>query len=167
MLTRNIRRVLSLIAKTACLSAKRKLFLFEAIAALLISKLVLWILPFRILAHVLNRPMLAYPIHASKRDHIRKEITWAVATAADNLPMQFVCFPRGLAAHFLLRTHGLSSTMYIGINRQAGLTVPAHVWVMDGDQGVVGHQQICEYSVLISYPVTNSINQKSTNIKEN
>jgi len=132
-------------------SAHRAL-LIEATVYLLLARLGLRVRPFRRIAAGLKRPTRRTELTGEERERIRKEVGWAIERTARHLPGETVCFPRGLAAQALLRRRGISTTLYYGAATLPKRGLTAHVWVQDGDEGVVGHREAGSYHVLARYP---------------
>ncbi|MDX9956791.1 MAG: lasso peptide biosynthesis B2 protein [Anaerolineae bacterium] len=130
----------------------RRTLLIEAAMYLLLARLALHVLPFRRIAAWLNRPPRRTELAGEGRERIRKEVIWAIEQAAKQLPGETVCFPRALAAQAMLRRRGISTTLYYGAATLPERGLTAHVWVQDGDEGVVGHREAGSYHVLARYP---------------
>lgn len=132
--------------------AARRALLIEAAVSLLLARLALRVLPFRRIAAWLNRPPQRTELTGEERERIRKEVVWAIERTARQLPGETVCFPLGLAAQAMLRRRGISTTLYYGAATLPERGLTAHVWVQDGDEGVVGHREAGSYHVLARYP---------------
>ena len=134
--------------------ASRHLLLMEAAVCLLLARLALRVLSFRRLMRLFNRPMKGPEVVGAARERLRKEVCWAIERAATYLPGETVCFPRGIAAQVMLLQRRMGATLYYGaaILPERGLT--AHVWVQDGEEGVVGHGTADRYKILAVYPET-------------
>ncbi len=132
--------------------AGRRLLLIEATVYLLLARLALRVLPFRRIAAWLNRPSQRAELTGEERERIRKEVVWAIERTARHLPGETVCFPRGLAAQTMLRRRSISTTLYYGAATLPERGLTAHVWVQDGDEGVVGHREAGSYHILARYP---------------
>ena len=63
----------------------------------------------------------------------------AVKRAERRLPWAIVCFPEGLAAHWMLRRRGLASQLHYGL-RPSVEELSAHVWVTLAGDVVVGEE---------------------------
>ena len=75
-----------------------------------------------------------------------ERVAWAINGVRLYTPWVSNCFPQAVAAHRLLRRHGVSSTLYLGAMRNAGSgvasatesRVAAHAWVRSGEHFVTG-----------------------------
>jgi hypothetical protein len=133
------------------LSPYRIGLLLEAAVLLAIARSVIFVLPFRIVALALNRPFGALR-QTRERNQARKDIRWAVERGARCLPGETVCFPKGIAAHIMCRARGIESVLYYGALSSPAEGLIAHVWLKDGNTGIVGHSVAHRYSVLAQFP---------------
>lgn len=129
----------------------RRWLLFEALTYLVMARSLLFLCPFRHLRRLLERPVGNCPVpDKAARRLITERIRWAVERVAEQLPGQTACFPRGIAAHCMCRRRGISTTLCYGGATLDGLS--AHVWVVDGAIGVIGHQIANRYRMLRRFP---------------
>jgi hypothetical protein len=137
-----------------CLPSARRMLAIEAALCLLLASIALRLLPFRVLewffAHLPRQPEIA----GAARTQVREEVRWAVKFATVRLQIRATCFARAIAAQGMLRRRGIGTTLYYGAATQPGHGLTAHVWLMDGDSGVVGHLRAKGYHVLACYPKT-------------
>jgi len=150
--------------------------LLEAIFYLLAAQLVLRLIPFRWLTPYFTRPALRpeasyarrmqlgklvaspcdapheHEISGGERLRLREAMPQLISEAAWFLPGETACFARAITAQALLRRLGVATTLFYGAAMlpDAGLT--AHVWLQDGDAGVIGHDTPERYHVLARYP---------------
>ena len=134
-------------------SAERRKLLVEACLYLICARLMLLLLSFRQLTRFFNRSPAKGIVPASpERARLRQDVRWAITRAAEHLPGETACFPRGIAAQAMFRRRGCHATLYYGAATlpQKGLT--AHVWVLDGTEGIVGHQAAKDYRIIAHFP---------------
>lgn len=143
---------LTLLRKFARLPASRKWLVAEAVFYLLLARLALRLLPFRKLVWFLERAPKSANLSELQRKELRNEVSWAITVTAGSLPGETVCFPRGIAAQAMLRRRGIAAKLYYGAATLPGKGLSAHVWVQDGDQGIVGHLEATQFNVLAVYP---------------
>ncbi len=62
-------------------------------------------------------------------------ISWAVESLGDS--MNTPCLPRALAAHAMLRRHGIASRLCLGVSREDG-DLATHAWIEIGKNKTVG-----------------------------
>jgi hypothetical protein len=131
----------------------RILLLLEAVCHLLLARIMLQIFPFRRLRKYFNRlPRNSAGLPDTERGRIRDEIRWAIDAAASRLPGQTACFPRGIAAQAMCRKRGIQATLCYGATNLPAKGLTAHVWVMDGNHGIVGHQIAEDYRIIARFP---------------
>ncbi len=78
-------------------------------------------------------------------------VQWSIDAAARHAPLTFVCFPRSLAAYFMLRRRHIVSKLFYGVAREAD-QLTAHTWVKVGDCTVVGGEAESQFTVLHTFP---------------
>jgi hypothetical protein len=129
----------------------RRLLVLEAALCLVVARLILWLLPFKRLAWIFCLPPRRVSLSRESRGGLIAEVRQAIGSAARRLPGDSVCFPRAVAAQAMLRRRGLGTTLYYGAARSPQRRLQAHVWLQDGEQGIVGHEQAGEYWVVGCY----------------
>ena len=74
-----------------------------------------------------------------------------VRAVARRLPVEVVCLPRAVAAHWMLRRRGISSQVVFGVRRAApGRAPDYHAWLtVDGDT-VMGGRNGAAYAPLLA-----------------
>jgi hypothetical protein len=78
-------------------------------------------------------------------------VQWSIDAVARHAPLTFVCFPRSLAAYFMLRRRHIVSKLFYGVAREAD-QLTAHTWVKVGDWTVVGGEAESQFTVLHTFP---------------
>jgi hypothetical protein len=134
-------------------SAERRRLLLEAWLYLIGARLMLRFLPFLRLKNFFDRPGSRHiELVESERERVRQNVRWSIERAAGCLPGNTSCFPLGIAAQAMCRKRGVGATLYYGaaILPEKGLS--AHVWVLDGTQGIVGHRIASEYRIIARFP---------------
>ena len=147
-------RWIRLVRKFGHLSENRKWLVLEAALYLLLARLALVLLPFRKMVWFLNRTTKPSRLSDAQRGLLRKEVSWAIVVTAEHLPGKTSCFPRGIATQAMLRRRGVAATLYYGAATLPEEGLAAHVWVQDGEQGVVGHLEAGQFKVLAVYPAS-------------
>lgn len=132
----------------------RRMLLAEATFCLLVARLVLIIVPFPRLMRMITRPIRRGEIHGTARVEQRNQVRQAIYTMRLRMQDQTTCLHRAIAAQFMLRRRGISSTIYFGAIRQPGEGLTTHAWVQDGTEGVVGYitVQKARYHIVACYP---------------
>ncbi|MFZ5624935.1 MAG: lasso peptide biosynthesis B2 protein [Gemmatimonadota bacterium] len=134
----------------ARLPAPERRDLVAAIALCTLGGALLRVMPFARLARYVGRHMVQSPARPDRatRDQAR-QIRWAIATAARQLPWKPVCLPQALAAQWMLRRVGIPSTLYFGIDPARGYD--AHAWVRAGQVIVAGGPVRRGFTVVSSF----------------
>ncbi|HEX4278870.1 MAG TPA: lasso peptide biosynthesis B2 protein [Bryobacteraceae bacterium] len=149
-----MRRWASLPGKFLRLPTERQGLLADAWWQLFVARLLLRLLPFRGLTKFLIKaPSRQFLRTDFERQQVRRKVSWAINLAAKYLPGETVCFPRGLAAQTMCRKRGINAILYYGAAVLPSEGLAAHVWVLDGDDGIVGHQTADKYRVLACFPL--------------
>lgn len=125
-------------------------------AALLLAgaRLAIAIVPFARLSRLFMRPASGPELEGAERAAARAAVRRALHRGARRLPGQTVCFPRAVAAQAMLRRRGVSTVLYCGAARAPETGLAAHVWLADGDEGIVGQRAAAGRAVLARYDPT-------------
>lgn len=124
----------------------------EAALWLLLARLALRLLPYRWMVWFFNRRVEEPQVAGTERARIRQNVALAVDRVATRLPGGTACFARGIAAQAMLRHRRIGTTLCYGTANTPDRGWIAHVWVMDGDEGVVGKPTDHHYHLLMRYP---------------
>ena len=130
----------------------RKILLFEAMFYLMLAKLALMSLSFKTLVLYMNRATRQPELQGEERKIIKNLVRWSVLQATHALPGKTTCFPRGIAAQAMLRRRRISTTLFYGAATQSGKGFVSHVWVQDGNEGVIGLRAAKGYKIIARYP---------------
>lgn len=132
-------------------SMERWALFFEAVVFLALALLMIRWAPIRM---VMKSASLGRAGDLSPGAEMRAidQARWAVSCAAHRLPWRPVCFPRGLAAQWMLRRRGIGSTLHHGVARNATKALVAHVWVTHRDENVIGSAAARDFTVVVSAP---------------
>lgn len=135
------------------LTDSRRWMLPQAMLYLLLARLAIRLLHFRTLAWFFVRPASRPEAAGDARAQAIKDVRWAIKTASQHQPDLVFCFPRAIAAQAMLRQRGVSVTLYYGATAQSDKGLHAHVWLQDGDQGIIGRRiaQAAGHKVLACY----------------
>ena len=133
---------------------KLRLVLFVAEAAILIlfARILLAFLPFSRVTPLFSHSQGKTELRGGQRRAARVWVKKAIFTAWKHLPLENTCFHRAVAAHFMLRRRGVATTLYYGAARLPQRGLSGHVWLQDGEVGVVGHHISKNYHRLASFP---------------
>jgi hypothetical protein len=129
--------------------------LLETLLHLAAARLALRILPFRWLVRWVQRPTRRAELTGAARQAAVQKVRLAVHYTNLWLDLNAACFSRSIAAQTMLRRRGVNATLYYGaatLPDQGKLTT--HVWLQDGDNGIVGHENITQFQILARYSAT-------------
>jgi Transglutaminase-like superfamily len=91
-------------------------------------RLALWVLPFRVVHHIIrliaSRGTFGLPMETPARD----KIVWAVRLASRHVPSA-TCLTQALAAYLMLSQKGQPTSLYLGVSKTMSGTFEAHAWV--------------------------------------
>jgi hypothetical protein len=131
-----------------------RFWVFEALVSLLLARLALHLLPFKSIQWYLKRPTGKPELAGVERERVRKAVRRAILQAVKLLPGKTVCFPRALAAQAMLRRRRIGTSLYYGAMTHRDKGLITHVWVLDGNEGVIGHRVSDGYKIIARYPNT-------------
>jgi hypothetical protein len=125
--------------------------LLEALVVLAVVSIAIGFFPFRRVADAAAWPGRGREHALPEQDNLVARCRQAVEGWGRRVPWKAVCFQKGLALHLLLRRRGVRSTLHYGVNQgDAGLS--AHVWVMLGDEIILGGGTAANYTCLAVFP---------------
>lgn len=146
--------MIALLRKLRRTSGAQRRLLLEALVCLTAARAALALLPFKRLIPIFSWTMAGPEVCGAARERLRREVAWAIRATSAHLPIEMVCFPRGIAAQIMLRRRCVGTTLYYGVANLPGQGLTAHVWVQDGAVGVMGHASAPDYTVMMRYPET-------------
>lgn len=134
----------------------RRLLSSEAILSLLVARLVLALFSFRGITGLVSRPSRKPQLSGRERRRARLIVNRAIFGASRLLPLKNTCFHRAIAAYFMLRRRGVSTTLYYGAAILPGRGLTGHVWLQDSREFIVGRDAAKRYRVLAYFPSSNN-----------
>jgi hypothetical protein len=141
---------------------RRLALLLEALAWLLVLRLAIDNLPFRLIAarigtcvkpaddrvrQILNRPPDPRAVLLARK------IGWAIACSARKLPFSTACLHQAVAARRMLNRRHVATVLHLGASRQNGLCEPlrAHAWLEAAGAEVTGYPSAREFVAIASF----------------
>ncbi len=121
----------------------------EAVCLLALAWAAIRLLPFRILMRTTSFGPV--PGEQPNARATGAAVRQAVKRAARRLPWTIVCFPEGLAAHWMLRRRGLPSQLHYGL-RPSTEKLSAHVWVTLAGEVIVGEEAQDPHHCVATFP---------------
>jgi hypothetical protein len=119
------------------LSARERSLLQHAFFFVLVIRLALWTIPFRVTRSWVER--LRKPADSLPAMHPNgiREVAWAVEAAGRRIPGA-TCLTQGLATQVLLGQRGEPSQLCLGVALSANGRLEAHAWVETRGRVVIG-----------------------------
>ncbi|HEV2812709.1 MAG TPA: lasso peptide biosynthesis B2 protein [Solirubrobacteraceae bacterium] len=137
--------------RLAALPWRDRALLVEATLLLALARLVVVVLPFRVIARGLGARMAESPHDESPAPERLRRLTWAIGAVARRTPWRSKCLEQALAAKAMLRRRGIPSTLYLGVARsvrESGSPFDAHAWLRSGTVHVTGGADVSRYAVV-------------------
>lgn len=141
--------MIHLVATWTRLSGRERVVLVEAMLELGLARARVALRPFGAVAEAASRSPSAF---GDETAGARREIAWAVTTAARRAPWRAKCLEQGLAAQAMLCRRGVPGVLHYGLKRGAVGDLAAHVWVTVGGQDVVGGAHAAGYVEMARFP---------------
>lgn len=152
---------LPLISKWHRLRPAQRWLLLETALHILLAQLVLRLLPFRWLVWWFQRPARQPELQGVARRSACAAVRSAIYYTNLWLGLNAVCFPISIAAQTMLRHRGVSTTLYYGATTQTDDgTLAAHVWLQDGDVGIIAHENRDRFQILARYGAISALERK-------
>lgn len=136
--------------------------LVEASLYLLAARCLIGFVPFRHLSALLDEELNA-AVSQEIGIGIAQDVKWAIDSASRHLPVRLVCFPRGIAAYMMLHRRQVDIRLHYGISNRRENIYAGHVWVTYGNFGIIGCEQLEQYTVLMSFPSKAVVSDRSKN----
>jgi Transglutaminase-like superfamily len=112
--------------------------LFKTFILLSLVRLGLWLLPFQKLLHLLGKIGLTAAQELLETVPLDR-IVWAVNLNSSYTLGNVQCLPRALTTQVLMRMHGYTPQLRIGVAKGEQGNLEAHAWVENQGQVVIGY----------------------------
>ena len=139
------------IRKFLLLPGRERLLLVQATFLLVVIRVGLSLVPFRMLRRLLVRLARADKTSKAPRQSDIDRVIWALKAAGRTFPLAGTCLTEALAGYALLGRKGYSTDLRIGVTRDAEGRFLAHAWLEKGDLIVIG-QIGAEHERYIPFP---------------
>ena len=126
-----------------------KWLLLRATGWLLIARIMLVAVSFERLSARLSAT--SHSTQIEQDPVLLQRIGFAVSAAANNVPWRSDCFPQTIAARMLLKHHGYSSTIHLGVEKVGKDELAGHAWLTCGETVVTGGEDLHRYTELHSF----------------
>lgn len=118
---------------------KDKIFFFRAFFLSGIARIVILLIPFRVVKKFLGEPKTESAYHVKVEEYrTAKKIAWAVNIASKYTPWESKCLVKAITAQKMLKVYKIYSTIYLGINKDEKNNIGAHAWLRCGSMYVTG-----------------------------
>ena len=132
--------------------------LLEAVVWLGLARAAILALPFRWLARHLGQHMLESPQGGNDDNDDNPtshpqlmRVSWAVQGMSRYTPWESACLAQAVAAKAMLRRRGITSTLYLGLTKDAQAALVAHAWLRSGSVILTGGQDSSRYTVVATF----------------
>lgn len=104
-----------------------------------IIRLSILVLPFKVLKRRLGIPKMESTFDVSDEKIVTaKEIRRLVLQVCNHTPWQSKCLVRAMLTQHLLNKRNISSTLYLGVNKNQSGEMQAHAWLRCGEIFIMG-----------------------------
>ena len=69
---------------------------------------------------------------------VAKNIRWIVTTISRHTPWESLCLVQAMTVQKMLKKRGISTTIYLGVNKDQNNDMKAHAWIRCGEMYVTG-----------------------------
>jgi len=138
------------VSKFINLPAADRRLLVKAMLWVWIFRIILWLLPFRVVRRLLARFADRFGASQTRGPILLDRVVWAVMVASRYTPAA-TCLTQALATKILLSRNGYGAVVRIGVARSEAGKLQAHAWVESNGCIVIGDaQELFRYTRLIS-----------------
>jgi hypothetical protein len=120
--------------------------LLESALLLGLARVLVLCVPFRLYARAIGRDGESPDAPAPPLVH---RVRRAIQAVSGRVPWRSRCLEQALAAKAMLRSRGISSTLYLAVAHET--TLEAHAWVRSGDVCVTGEVTFDRYTVVARF----------------
>ncbi|MBW4652682.1 MAG: lasso peptide biosynthesis B2 protein [Kaiparowitsia implicata GSE-PSE-MK54-09C] len=111
------------------LSSSDRTLLIEALIVILVLKLGLWLLPFRVLhTYSLKLSQVLMQPHGLEGHRIQS-IVQSIEIVTWHIPGKAKCLARAMAVQFMLRRRNHQTSLHIGVTKRTDSVLEAHAWL--------------------------------------
>ena len=131
------------------LPKKERQIISKAFFLLILVRLGLWLLPFKILQKTLDT-IFPLPVISEAKATVPvapETISWAVRAVSPYVPSA-TCLTQALTLRALLAREGIASKLKIGVTHDDEAGFAAHAWLEAGGRVVIGGERLDRYTRL-------------------
>lgn len=137
------------------------LMFIEAWVILLLCKIAINLLPFKVIAYRLGRLNVDTPRFDISNARVY-EVGRSIQRAKGWSIHRSNCFDQALTAATMLRWRKLPYTLYLGVDKTAS-EMKAHAWLRSGNRILTGKDTISQYAVIASFSFSSDLFKKDLN----
>jgi hypothetical protein len=126
---------------------KEKKIVVKAYFLLVIIRLGLWLVPFKMLQSLLDK-LSRHSGNTIGWSAPPEKVAWAVHIASRYVPYA-TCLSQALTVQALLAQEGIHSDLEIGVARDDGSRIKAHAWLEIDGTVIIGAHELDQYTRLI------------------
>ena len=123
--------------KFLCLPAADRRFLVKTLLLVWTVRLGLWLLPFRIMRHLLSTMTKGLTEAQANDSTLVNRIVWAVTKTSQYVPSA-TCLTQAVATKVLLGHYGHHVNVHLGVARSETGQFRAHAWVESNGTVIIG-----------------------------
>ena len=152
---------------------KNKFLLLEALLALVVARILLWILPFmRVAAQLGNINQIDSYINQTtlEQDEQAKRICWAIEVLGRRCSKIATCLVRAVAAGWCLRCRNIPYQINFGVDNDQKAQLLAHAWLKVGHSVLTGARNFGRFKKLATFtwqpspPLSKTIQSRTGNL---
>ncbi len=143
---------MNLLKKFIKIPGRDKLLFLIALTLSFFVKIVVFTIPLRWYSKFLtNRKQHTIPRNKSNETETIRDIARAVNRCSRHAPWKTKCLVDAVTAKLLLRWHGISSTMFLGVNKDEEKNLTAHAWLKCGEIFITGKRGYHKFTVVSTF----------------
>lgn len=119
------------------LSVENKILVMEATVLLLLTRLTIRFLPYRVLRKMLGRHKVV-AVNQTVDEALIRRISYFINRVAPRMPIECTCLPQALTGKYMLKRRGIKSTLYIGLGPHKTQKLMGHAWLMVNHMTITG-----------------------------
>jgi hypothetical protein len=136
------------VRKFVRLDSRERRIVVEAAVSVVFVRILLTILPFRLVRRLSGGRTRPAPMRASERNAVTPaELANAVVRVSRSVP-RATCLTQALALDGLLRRHGHAGKIRIGVAKDTGGALTAHAWVESDGSVLIGGDEAARFTPL-------------------
>ena len=147
-----MKKFISLIIKFFKKPIKEQLLYIEVIFWLSVTRLVILVLPFKIIARFLGKHMAE-----SDRNHDLncmdevKLVVSSILSMSRHLPWECKCLVQAISGKMMLGKRKISNTLYFGVAKDEDRGIIAHAWLRVGEVIILGGGGLDQFAVVSTF----------------